>query len=37
MISLFRAVVTALSFGIAIIIFILAWITVPEEDEGGVM
>jgi phage shock protein PspC (stress-responsive transcriptional regulator) len=37
MIRLFRAVVTALTFGIAIIIFIMAWITVPEEDDGGVM
>jgi phage shock protein PspC (stress-responsive transcriptional regulator) len=37
MIHLFRAVVTALFFGIAIIIFILAWIAVPEEDDGGVM
>jgi phage shock protein PspC (stress-responsive transcriptional regulator) len=37
MIRLFGAVVTTLSFGIAIIIFIPAWITVPEEDDGGVM
>jgi phage shock protein C len=34
-IRLIWAVVTLLSFGTGIIIYILAWIIIPEEDTGG--
>ena len=34
-IRLILAVVTLLSFGTGIIIYILAWIIIPEEDTGG--
>jgi len=34
-IRLIWAVVTFLSFGTGIIIYILAWIIIPEEDTGG--
>jgi phage shock protein PspC (stress-responsive transcriptional regulator) len=34
-IRLIWAVVTFLSFGTGIIIYILAWIIIPEDDTGG--
>jgi len=34
-IRLIWAVVTLLSFGTGIIIYILAWIIIPEDDTGG--
>ena len=34
-IRLVWAVVTLLSFGTGIIIYILAWIIIPEDDTGG--
>ncbi len=34
-IRLIWAVVTLLSFGTGIIIYILAWIIIPEEETGG--
>ena len=34
-IRLILAVVTLLSFGTGIIIYILAWIIIPEEETGG--
>jgi phage shock protein PspC (stress-responsive transcriptional regulator) len=34
-IRLIWAVVTLLSFGTGIIVYILAWIIIPEDDTGG--
>ena len=34
-IRLIRAVVSVLSIGTGIFIYILAWIIIPEEDTGG--
>jgi phage shock protein C len=36
-IRLIWAVVTLLSFGTGIIIYILAWIIIPEDDTGGTL
>ena len=34
-IRLIWAVVTLISFGTGIIVYILAWIIIPEDDTGG--
>jgi phage shock protein C len=34
-IRLIRAVVTVLSLGTGIVVYILAWILIPEEDTAG--
>ena len=34
-IRLIWVIVTVLSFGTGIIVYILAWIIIPEEDTGG--